>query len=131
MRRTVSMAFVMVLAAGAAHAEMVSDYAGWRKLTAGEQAAYAAGFIDGHLVGDGGPASVAYTLGARACFAKLGVTAKSLAGTINDYYRQNSKAQSSPPGVAVLRTVMRGPCLPFINAERKKYKLEPLTKSDG
>lgn len=131
MRRLAVILLSAISLAGAARADMVKDYAAWKKLAPAERAVYAGAFMDGHLVGDGSREHAAYFTGVTACFAKTGITPAKLAEIITASYEKTATDRALPPAVIILRSVMRGTCLPFINAERKKYKLAPLTKSDG
>lgn len=131
MRRTVLMLLIASGCASTALADSVKDFAAWTRLSPAERSTYAGAFVDGQLVGNGSREAATYYIGVTTCLAREGLTSARLAGAITSFYQRNPAAKNQPPGAAILRSVMRGTCLSYINAERKKQKLEPLGTSDG
>jgi len=102
MKRSAILAFgLTALAASAAHAAFLVNYAGWSKLTKTDKLAYVRGLNDASSVVDTGEAAnamqAAIVRGRMTCLARDQVTDHMLVALIDTRYQNDPSARDLPP----------------------------------
>ena len=102
MKRSAILVFgLAALAASAAHAAFLTNYAGWSKLTKSEKLAYVRGLNDASSVVDTGEAAnavqSAIVQGRMTCLARDQVTDRMMVALLDTRYQNDPSAHDLPP----------------------------------
>lgn len=113
----------LVVAANAAAASYVKDYAAWKRLDDLGKAMYAVGLFDGMTLYSGDSAIQAQTLGLISCSIELSLTSTLLAEAIQNGYRRDAATWKYPPSVILSQEITFGACLSHVNKQRTMQNL--------